>query len=264
MAGYNDEGYAPKPVGMGEEEILFEKVTRMFSKEKMDALYKVMADTGISKKNIELWKVIVALELYKGYYETIPKDIKEIKTDFLNIFQEVKDNLLKTEANFRKLADQVETNSAALQMAQTQFEDKIATRIEDAGKAAEPTDQKVFHTVKEAIDENYKVIDSVKAITNPVRWVLYRNFIIILSIVLMFGTLAGFGISWSYHKNRADESIYLNEINRDALRKLRESGRKVTVVILDDPEKKGQTQFYIDNVENAFKTPDNYGVIEFK
>jgi hypothetical protein len=264
MAKYNDGRDAPKPVGIGEEEILFEKITRMFSKEKMDALYKVMADTGISKKNIELWKVIVALELYKGYYETIPKDIKEIKTDFIYIFQEIKNNLLKTEANFRKLADQAETNSAALQMAQTQFEDKIATRIEDTGKAAESTAQKVFHTVKEAIDENYKVIDSVKAITNPIRWMLYRNFIVMFSIALMFGALAGFGISWSYHKNRADESIYLNEINRDALRKLRESGRKVTVVTLDDPKKKGQTQLYIDNVENAFKTPDKYGVIEFK
>jgi len=264
MTLYNDSNKTIKPVG-DEGEILFDKVIGMFNKESMDSLYKVMADTGISKRNIELWKVIVALELYKGYYETIPKDIKEIRNDLLGITNEIKTNLLKTESNIEKLADQVETNSATLQMALNQFEEMTGKRIESAGKIAESTAQNVIQKTNKALNENLKVVNSLKAGTTPIKWIRFRNVFFMCLIVFIFGAITMFSISWRYHKNRADESIYLNEVNRDALRRLSEAGREISVVaITGDPKKKGQTQVYIKNAETVYKTQDNIGVIEFK
>ena len=288
MTGYNDENKGIKP--MGEEEILFEKVTGMFSKESVDSLYKVMADTGISKKNIELWKVLVALELYKGYYETIPRDIKGVRNDLIKIAQETKDDLLKityeiksefqkTEANIKKLAKQTEQSSATCQMALSEFEAMGAKKIEGMAQKAEKsmraTTKTITESVRDALTENKKIVDELKQSTNE-NWKIAKkagwfHLRYIAPINLIAFVILGLGL-WTYihfdYERRYEEKqmAYISElipITQENARILQELAVSKRELILTT-DKSGLKQIIIKRAEKAGRDIDGSGYISFK
>ena len=294
MTKYNDGNGNIKP--MGEEEILFEKVTGMFNKESMDSLYKVMADTGISKKNIELWKVLVALELYKGYYETIPKDIKGVKNDLIKINRETKDDLLKitydiknefqkTEANIEKLARQAEQSSATGNAALNQFTEKaekvvttVSDKLEERLYTALPlSDFKEAGKILFAAGESIKEVDTkLQNSIKTLRWKHYGAIAgIAVAIIIGLWVATIFYYKSQYEVKLSEARIVMAEkmeSDNNALIELSKSNKKIMMITGDEAnritEKKGLKVFAIENSDEVLKLTGMGGVkftgVEFK
>ena len=273
MTRYNNENKAIKP--MEEEEILFEKVTMMFSKESMDSLYKVMADTGISKKNIELWKILVALELYKGYYETIPGDIREVrndlfkivqgnKNDLLKITNEIKSEFQKTEATIKRLVKQAEQSSATGNAALNQFTEKaekVVTTVSDKleerlYKALPLSDFKEAGKVLSTAGENIKGVDAkLQRSIKTLRWRHYGAIAgIAVAIILGSWIATAFYYKSQYEIKLAEARIVMAEkmeSDNNALIELSKSNKKIMMITGDDADritkKKGLKIFAIEN-----------------
>jgi len=243
---------------------LFKELAAGLPGEAQAEFFRNLHEAGIGPNDVELARLLRALQLYKSYYESIPAAVKEAAGEIQQLKQEIESLV----GNARESSDAAGDISAHVLQETDRFREDLAAihkRVEEAtSKSAESLAARMADLLRDAIEENVfsplqarlaELADSNRgfkdaiARNNQASAALHQNAIVARRIHLgaysLGAMLVVFALSlgsWLYlehwYTTRLDREravlIGQTDQNRAVLLQLARSRR--TLELLQDPE----------------------------
>ncbi len=253
--------------------------------------YKTLHEAGIGPKDTELARLLRALQLYKGYYESIPLAIEKAAGRIERVKQEIK--TLSAEARKNSEAG-IELSRTVIEKAE-KFTEELAgidVRVEaaldqSAGELAvhisallnAAVDEKILEPIGQRLTEladSNKAFGDVIAQNKKASEMLCRSIVLarrahfgayILSGLLIIAALVSgswFYLRWWYGSQVEEVRTSLvsqADRNRALLLELSKSNR--TLQLLDDPDHPHRKLLVLKD-PSGWQSSRKYGVIEFQ
>ena len=253
--------------------------------------FRNLHEAGISLNDVELARLLRALQLYKAYYESIPVAVKAAAADIERLKQEIErlsaESLSSSEASanmageviqeaerYRQSLTEVQQN---LEKATHGSAEKLASTMSELVNAS--LEQSVFQPLSRRLAElgesNSAFDNAIKSsnlaaavlresakLARRVHFVAYALGALVLACSLTLG--CWFYLDQFYAgKFEQDREALVKQIekNRAVLLKLAESHR--TLELLQDPEQPHRKLLVMKDA-SGWQSADNRGVIEFK
>jgi hypothetical protein len=252
--------------------------------------FRNLHEAGIGPNDVELARLLRALQLYKSYYESIPAAVKEAAGEIQRLKQEIESFV----GSARESSDAAADLSAQVLQETGHFREDLAAihgHVEEAtSKSAESLAARMAELLGAAIEENVflplqarlaELADSNRgfkdaiARNNQASAALHRNAVVARRIHLGAYTLGGILIvcalslgAWLYldywYTNQLDRErevlIARTDQNRAVLLQLAKSRR--TLELLQDPEHPHRKLLVMKDA-SGWRSTRNHGVIEF-
>ncbi|HYK91946.1 MAG TPA: hypothetical protein VE398_24480, partial [Acidobacteriota bacterium] len=243
---------------------LFRELAAGLPDEAQAEFFRNLHEAGIGPNDVELARLLRALQLYKSYYESIPAAVKDAAGEIQHLKQEIESIV----SNARESSDAAADISAQVLQETDRFREDLAAihkRVEEAvSKSAESLAARMAELLGAAIEENVlsplqarlaELADSNRgfkdaiARNNQASAALHRNAVVARRIHLGAYSLGGILIvcalalgAWLYlerwYTNRLDRDrevlIAQTDQNRAVLQQLARSRR--TLELVQDPE----------------------------
>jgi hypothetical protein len=269
---------------------LFKELAAGLSDEAQAEFFRTLHEAGIGPNDIELARLLRALQLYKSYYESIPAAIKEAAGEIQRLKQEIESFV----GNARESSDAAADISAQVFQETDRFREDLAAihkRMEEATRrSAESLAARMAELLGAAMEENVfsplqarlaDLLDSNRGFkdaivrNNQASAALHRNAVVARRIHLGAYSLVGvlivcalsFG-TWLYldhwYTKRLDREcevlIARTNQNRAVLLQLARSRR--TLELLQDSEHPHRKLLVMKDA-SGWRSTRNHGVIEF-
>jgi hypothetical protein len=264
----------------------FKKLAENLSDKQKAEYYAILHELEINPKaDMELARLLQVLQLYKGYYETIPKDINGVKDDLFKVTHEIKNEFQRTETTIKELARQAEQSSATGNAALNQFTERaekvvttVSDKLEERLYTALPLSDfkeagKILFAAGESIREvDTKLQNSIKTL----RWKHYGAIAgIAVAIIIGLWVTTIFHYKTQYEVKLSEARIAMAEkmeSDNNALIELSKSNKKIMMITGDKANqltgKKGLKVFAIENSSDVLNLTGMGGVkftgVEFK
>src|SRR5262245_4257275 len=269
---------------------LFKELAAGLSDEAQAEFFRTLHEAGIGPNDVELARLLRALQLYKSYYESIPVAVKEAAGEIQRLKQEIEGFV----ANARESSDAAAEISAQVLQETDRFREDLAAihkHVEEAtSKSAEGLAVRTAELLGAAIEKNVfsplqgrlaELADSNRgfkdaiARNNQASAALHRNAVVARRIHLGAYSMGGILIvcalslgAWLYldhwYTNRLDRErqvlIAQTDQNRAVLLHLARSRR--TLELLQDPEHPHRKLLVMKDA-SGWRSTRNHGVIEF-
>jgi hypothetical protein len=270
----------------------FERLAEGLSPEQRSQFFRVLHEANITPhRDVELARLLRALQLYKAYYESIPSAVQDGVANIVRIKQEIAalsasaaqqadavskiaEEVLAEARNFRgQLADiHLHVEAAIEKSAQT-----LATRM--AGLLHSRIDETVLaplhgqltdlitanHALDEAIEKSKRAAAGMEkhaAVARQIHLGGYALASVVIAIVLAAGSWLFIRNSYAQQMQRDRLALACdNEKNRQVLLKLAESGR--TLELRQDP-KRPRLHYLFMKDASGWESRQHHGVIEFR
>ena len=252
--------------------------------------FRNLHEAGIGPNDVELARLLRALQLYKSYYESIPAAVKEAAGEI----QRLKEEIESFVGNARESSDAAADISAQVLQETDRFREDLAAihkHVEEAtSKSAEGLAVRMAELLGAAIEENMfsplqarlaELADSNRgfkdaiARNNQAAAALHRNAIVARRIHLGAYSLGGMLVVCAlslgsllylehWYTTRLDRErtvlIAQTDENRAVLVQLARSRR--TLELLQDPEHPHRKLLVMKDA-SGWRSTRNHGVIEF-
>ena len=261
----------------------FEKLAEKLSDKDKAEFFRIMREIGITTKaDTSLAKLLLALQLYKAYYESVPTAVNEATS-----------NMARLKTEIEKLAKQAEhsANAGASSLhrimngatemnellkgihshieesankASTVVSKQMEELLTDAMKKALPLSDlaEADETFSEAIRESNHASEELRENVKEVRRARFGTLAVGFALTFIFAILGTGGYFYSWSERRIDEmrSYYIREIsgNNRIVEELAKSKR----MLIFETDTDGTKILAMKNAKGH--TSNNHGVIEFK
>ena len=253
--------------------------------------FRNLHEAGISPNDVELARLLRALQLYKAYYESIPAAVRAAAAEIERLKEEIDrlsaDARSSSEASGR-LAGQVIREAERFRQDLTGIRERIAAAAHGsaenlASHMAElltaNIEKTVLQPLESRLDElagsNLAFDDAIKRSNNAAaalgqsvalaRRVHFGAYALGALVIACSLTLASWFFLHRWYSGRIDEEraalVQQIEKNRAVLLKLAESHR--TLELLQDPESPHRKLLVMKDA-SGWQSMHNHGVIEFK
>ncbi len=268
----------------------FDQLAEGLSPEQRSEFFRVLHETGITARDVELARLLRVLQLYKAYYETIPSAVQAAVADINRLKQETAAlSVAATQqaASLSKIAAEVlveaqhfygqlegihlHVEAAIQKSAETlaaqmtgilhaQIDETVLLPLQQQLTVLEEAD----HALDQAIEKSKTAAAEMQkhaAVARRIHLSGYALASLIVSIVLAVG-------SWlfihdSYTRQMQRERVALvrdSDMNRQVLLKLAESRR--TLELRQDP-KRPRVYYLVMKDASGWESSQHQGVIEF-
>ncbi len=253
--------------------------------------FKILHETGIGSKDIELARLLRALQLYKAYYETIPIAVEEVAGELDRIKEEIK----SIAAEIHQSADAgIHISSEVIKKAE-QFKQELAgisKNVEEAlKKSADDLAARMAALLKSSVEEKVlapiakqmadistsnQAFGDVIAQSRNAAEMLRQNIVLARRAHFKAYALGGLMIlcalafgSWfctyRWYQGRIEEEraslVSQTDKNRALLLELAKSNR--TLQLLDDPDHPHRKLIVLKDA-SGWQSARKHGVIEFE
>jgi hypothetical protein len=246
--------------------------------------FRNLHEAGIGPNDVELARLLRALQLYKAYYESIPAAVKEVAAEIERISKDIRSSsdagallagqMIRESEHFRQdVANIREHVGAALE----QSAEALVSRTAELLQAG--IEENVFLPLQirlKDLAESNKGFDAAITRTKQAANALQRNAAMARGVHLGTYALGALLIvcaavlaSWLYlghwYSGRLaqERSVLIQEIrhNHDVLLELAKSRR--TIELVNDPQIPSRKLLVMKNA-SGWRSAGNYGVIEFE
>lgn len=238
---------------------------------------------GIGPHDMELVRLLHALQLYKAYYQSIPETVKTIAADIDRISKETRRCL----DDAMRLGGQVVVESAQFRQEVAKIREHIETALRQSadtlvGQAAESLQKAVENHMilplqnrimdleassqafAEVISQNKGAVEILRQNASLARRIHIGVYALCSLWIICFLSMS----SWFYLQRKYEEQyekernavVAQIDQNRAVLLELAKSGR--TLELIRDPEKP-QRVLLVMRDASAYQAQGKYGVIEF-
>jgi hypothetical protein len=253
--------------------------------------FQRLHEAGIGPNDIELARLLRALQLYKAYYESIPSAIKEAAERIDSVKREMEKLSSETHVILdasAKLAGQVIQESEKIRKDVTQINRHVEAAMSRsaenlassmAAQLSQGIEQKVLMPLQNrlielsgsnqsfdaAIIRNNRAASALEKSTTEARRFHIRAYVWMGCIILGLSiciSYAGLHLWFSYkYAQQCTDMIKMVEKNRAVLLQLAKSRR--TLELFDHPERPDRKLLIMKNA-TGWQSPDKRGVIEFE
>lgn len=245
----------------------FEELVHGLNDEQKAEFFKILHEAGISQHDRELAKLLRAFQLYKSFYEEIPKSARKASARIERIKDEIEkaaDRVAGDAGHVNKSLDNICASvGEAADKASRRILNKIETTLEplhNAVRKALPEQiadlEKAKKTFSDTVEAQVKATDKIRENIKVMGWSYHIAYAIVaLAAVFSF---------WCYTSYRCEMRLYekcaASEYNSDILYELAKSNRRLE---LTDNADKGTKLLSMKNAK-GWNSTDKRGVIEFK
>ena len=273
------------------QQTLFKDLAANLPDQHQAEFFRNLHEAGISPNDVELARLLRALQLYKAYYETIPGAVQKAAAEIERLKQEIErlsnDARDSSEAG-AQLAGQVTEEAERVRQDLTQIHKHVEEAMRQSAQSlssrmAELLTANIEKTVLQPLcsrlDElaksNCAFDDAIKRNNNAAaalvqsaklaRRVHFGAYALGALVIACSLTLASWFFLRRWYSGRIDEEraalVQQIEKNRAVLLKLAESHR--TLELLQDPESPHRKLLVMKDA-SGWQSAHNHGVIEFK
>lgn len=269
----------------------FDRLADGLSSEQRSEFFQVLHETDITAHDVELARLLRALQLYKAYYESIPSAIQITADDISRVKQEIaalSSAATQQAASVSKIAGEVLAEAQHLQGQLAGIHLHVEAAIEKSAQTLATRMAALLHsridetvlaplhqqltdllTANQALDQAIEKSKTAAAgmqkhaaVARQIHLSGHALASLVIAIVLVAG-------SWLFIRNSYDQQMQRerlavvrdNEKNREVLLKLAESGR--TLELRQDP-KRPQVNFLFMKDASGWESSQHHGVIEFR
>lgn len=274
-----------------EQQPLFKELAADLPDKHKAEFYRNLHEAGISPNDVELARLLRALQLYKAYYETIPSAVQNAAANIERLKKEIEELNSETRSSLEasaQLAGKVIEESEKVRKDLTQINKHIDEAMRQsaeslAARMAEHLsagiEQKVLLPLQNRLIElagSKQVFDEAIAQSNKATAALQTSTVeasrFHIRTYVFSGCLVAcmlVGVGWFFlHRSYADrfdqkcaEMVLNAGKNRAVLKQLAKSHR--ILQLLQDPENADRKILYMKDAA-GWQSPEKYGVIEFK
>ncbi len=266
------------------QQSLFRDLAAGLPAQQQAEFFRTLHEAGIGPNDVELARLLRALQLYKAYYESIPAAVKEAAAEIERISNDISKGadagallagqMIRESERFRQdVANIRERVGAALE----QSADALVARTEELLRAG--IEEDVFLPLQSRLKdlaESNQGFDEAISRSNRAANSLQRNAVLARGVHLGTYTLGALLIvcvavmaSWFYlhrwYSGRLEQErvrlIQETTQNRNVLLELAKSRR--TIELVKDPQNPSRKLLVMKDA-SGWRSTGNYGVIEFE
>ena len=248
----------------------FEELVKDLNDEKKAEFFEVLHESGISRNDLELAKLLRVFHFYKSYYEEIPKSVQKAAVRIGRIRDEVEKMADRVAGDVGDLNKSISNIYSSVSETADKASRRILNNIEktleplsDAVKRALPSQiadiEESTKAFKKVVKTNRLAAAEIQKNTKYMQWRHYRAF----TLAVFFVILGLWAFTHYKYEQRFKEqcAVIAGQYgeHRDILLTLAKSNRRLELTTSPDG-----TSLLVMNNAKAWVSTNKQGVIEFK